>query len=139
MRRSADGNGKAEEEGGTDVGLRFGPYSAAVLFDQLFTNGEADPGSLIFSLVMQPLEDAEDFLGVMLFETKTVILYREDPFGTCEARSYVDPRGSFASVFERIIDKILEYSDELRVGFDGGQRVANNYCFRFGNLRVQID
>ena len=56
------------------VGLGVGPDAAAVAVDDPLHDGEADAGALIVLGPVQPLEDAEQLVGVAHVEADAVVL-----------------------------------------------------------------
>ena len=48
----------------------------AVIFSNFLADGQADPGSFVQVMSMQPLKDPEDLFGILLFESYAVISNR---------------------------------------------------------------
>src|SRR2546430_15361336 len=60
-----------------DAGL--GPDTAAMAFDGLLADGQADPGAGILRGRVRALEDAEDALGVGGVHANAVVAHGEEP------------------------------------------------------------
>ena len=66
--------------------LALGADGSAVAFNDLSTNGQADPGALVAGSPVQPLEDREDLLGVFLVKADPGVSYRDKPPRTDQNR-----------------------------------------------------
>src|SRR5438093_9370425 len=70
--RLASPEGEAERR--PFVRLRLGPDAAAVPVDDPLHDGQADAGALVVLGVVQPLEHAEELVGVAHVEADAVVL-----------------------------------------------------------------
>src|SRR5205085_4707836 len=66
-------------------GLRFHPYPAALSFDDLLADRQADSAAGIFSPGMQALEDRKDHVRMLGINADAVVGHREHPFLACLA------------------------------------------------------
>src|SRR5581483_11407983 len=89
--------------------LGFEPYSSSMFFDDLFRNGQPDPRSFEFRLVMQLSENDKYLLRILLLDAYAVVFHREQPsripFGGCYSYKRLP---SFFSEFNGIADQVLE-------------------------------
>jgi hypothetical protein len=71
---------EAEVEDRTFAGFGFQPDAATVAFYDLLDKGEADSGAVFLPVgrILQPLEDAENFMMVFGIDTDTVVLDVKD-------------------------------------------------------------
>src|SRR6476619_3712192 len=61
---------------GAFVFLAMGGDNPAMLFNNLFGNGQTNAGSFVLLLGMQPLENREYYLSVLTIEADSIVLYR---------------------------------------------------------------
>src|SRR5438093_1586472 len=64
---------EGEVEGGALIGLGVGPDASAVALDDALHDGQADSGPLVLLGPVQPLEDAEQLVGVAHVEADPVV------------------------------------------------------------------
>ena len=72
--------GQCEVEGRALVGLGLRPGPPAVARDDAADVGQANPGAFKFVLAMQPLENAEQFVGVFHVKPGAVVADKDDRF-----------------------------------------------------------
>src|SRR5581483_4786870 len=72
--------GKGEVEDTALAGPRLDPDAAAVTFDHLPADGQADARARVFRAGVQALEDEEDPLGVLRRDADAVVADGEHPF-----------------------------------------------------------
>src|SRR5216117_2490007 len=70
---------KREEEDGAPADLRFGPDAPAVPVHDALHGREPDAGSGIFGCGMQPLERAEELVGIRHVEARSVVADEKGP------------------------------------------------------------
>src|SRR6185295_5900619 len=105
----------------------FRPDASAVTVDDALNVGQADAGAFKIAGAMQPLEDAEKFVGVLHVEAGSVVPDKEDPVlvGGLLGRASDLDAGLFplAGVFDGVADEIGEdLAQEVAVGLDDRKR-----------------
>lgn len=63
-----------EPEGGADIDLTLGQHLAAMLLDKALDDRQADAGAGKFVHAMQPLEQGEQLILVVLLEAGAIVL-----------------------------------------------------------------
>src|SRR5687767_15743331 len=92
-----------EVKRGASVDGRVGPDAPAVAVDDALYDGQAHAGALIVLGAVQPLEDAEEFIGVLHVKTGAVVFHEIDALPVILPAADLDVRhGPLAAVFERV-------------------------------------
>ena len=79
------------------VHLSFGPHAAAVPLDNSLDYGQANAGAVVFISTVQPLEDAEDLMSLMLIKANTIVLDVIDGFASLSLATNLNDCGLFRS------------------------------------------
>lgn len=112
-------HGQGKIEGRPFSKLRLDPDVSPVMFDNLLTDGQAQPGTRIGCSGMQALKNNENLFGILWVDADTVVAYCEAP--SIVALFYRDVQAwrCGAVKLERIADEILQQlPDECRVTDD---------------------
>ncbi len=88
--------------------LRLRPDAPAVALDDALHDRQADAGAFIFLRAVQPLEDAEELVGVAHVETGAVVAdeINVDAVWASSSRSRSRRRLALAGVFQRIGEQV---------------------------------
>src|SRR5438477_565822 len=68
------------------VYFSLGPDAPAVAVDDALHDGQADARAFVILGAVQPLEDAEEFVGILHIETHAVVFDKVDLFLDCGLR-----------------------------------------------------
>ena len=100
----------------------FSPHAPPIPFHNALAYGEAEPGAGVF-IGMQPLEQTEDALRMLLLEADPVIPHGDNPLPRIPLSGDINLREPFAAaVFQGVRQEILEHVSELlRVATNGRQ------------------
>src|SRR5262245_38986872 len=119
-----DGAGQRELEGGPRIRLRLRPDAAAVAHDDAVRDGQAHARALELARTVQPLEHAEQLVGVLHVEARAVVRDRKDHFPAFDAAADADARlRPLRAVLEGIADQVRPY-----VADDGWIRCGRWQC-----------
>src|ERR1700741_4364421 len=86
-----------EAEPGAGTGLGVQADLAAVVLDDLPDHGQADPRAGVGRLIVQPLTDHEDPVGVLGLDPDAVVAEREQPVLAVPLSRNRDPRWRLAA------------------------------------------
>jgi hypothetical protein len=87
---------------------------------------------------VEPLINAKNAVGVLHFETDSVIFHREQPVPADPLDTDTNLRRFFTPVFNGIFDEVLKHARQLIVGDDGRQFVNCHAGISFVDLRPQL-
>ena len=107
------------------IGCRGRPHAAPVAGYDAFDDRKSDPGALVVLCAVQPLEDAEQLVGILHVETNAVV-----PHKICFRRpidalaAHVDGRMlAAAREFQRVAQEIhVDLLEQHRIGVARRQR-----------------
>src|SRR2546423_860188 len=115
-----DGEGPAHRRPLGDVGVD--PDAAAMEFDDLLAQRQADARPGIELLGVEPLEDDEHPLGIGLLDADTVVRHPERPLTVVLGGGDLDAGRGVTAELEGVGDHVLEEGgQERRVALDGRQ------------------
>src|ERR1051326_7475909 len=103
---------QGEPEPGPGRVRRVEPDPAAVILDDLPYHGQAYTRARIGRLVVQPLEDHEDPLGVLGLDPDPVVAEGEQPEIAVPAGRDGDPGRLGGAELQRVADQVLEHGGE---------------------------
>jgi hypothetical protein len=84
-----------------------------VVLDDLLRDGEADPGTGIGALDVQPLEDHEHLVGELRLDADAVVPALDLPLVAAPLRGQVHPRGHVRTPeLDRIADQVADERGE---------------------------
>src|SRR6185437_3924329 len=106
---------QGKEKGGTLPGLGLDRDVAAVPFDDLLADGQADAGAGKLFPLVQPLEHAKNLFKVLRINSQSVVFHRKHPFIFSAAGDGDMHLGNAAGalVLDGISDQVLEQLNEL--------------------------
>src|SRR6266852_908482 len=127
---SVSGTGLEREiEGGAFAGPRVGPDPAAVAVDHPLDDGKAHAGSLVLFGAVEPLEPAEELVGVAHVEAGAVVFHVVD---VCGAHLRLFPAADLddggvlvAREFDRVSEQIREHLLQQRRVRHGGSELPD--------------
>jgi len=138
-RRGRFPGGDREFEGGAAPGFRFHPDPPTLALDDLSAKRQTNARARDFAS-MQTFKHAEHPVGVLRFDTDSVVPHREQPPFPVSVGRDMDSRCFPASELDRIGNQVLEklYQHNL-LGHHGGQRIGSydGAALRDGSLEVQ--
>lgn len=110
-------------KGGTLPGLAGGVDITLMILGYFPAHGQTNAGTAVFCFAMEALEDAEDLICILLFETDAIVLDPDVDLLAADTGGDGDQRNSVGTgIFERIGDKVAEKLCHLqRECIDGGQ------------------
>src|SRR5258706_10117919 len=106
------------------VQFGLGPNTATVALDHSLHDCQANSGTLKFIEAMEPLKDAEKFVGVAHIETGAVVLDEISRFAVLRPTANLDARVlAFAGKFQRVGNQVgPDLLEQRRIGLAARQR-----------------
>src|SRR3954469_2622249 len=132
--------GKIDQEGGAAPGLAPGRDLPAVALDDLAADRESHAGALVSPTFVQPLEELEDPIHVLLIESDSVVGDREvhETVGRRRFEPHHRRLLRFAKL-ERVADQVLQELSHLqRVGLDGRQHPDLDPATHVRDARLEV-
>jgi len=119
--------------------LGLHPDPPAVTLDNLSTNGQTDPRTLILVAPMQAIEGGENLLVIFRFDPDPVVAHAEEPLTLLTLADQVylrlaAPFGELEGVAEEIL---IHLGEQGRVAQHVRQRIAGDFGPALLNLNVQ--
>jgi hypothetical protein len=97
-----------ETESRPGARFRFNPDTATVPLDDLFADGEANPGPGILRTVMQTLKYNENPFDMLRFNADTIVRYSKQPISFLSFDADVDFNRLFAAKLNGVANEILK-------------------------------
>src|SRR5216684_3443540 len=120
--------GQGKLEAATGPGLRLHPDPAAIAFNDLFADGQANAVSRVFRAGVQALEDNEDVFRELWRNSNSVIAHGELPSLSGSFSLHGNHWRLLPAELDGIPDQILEDLRQLRaVGPHHGKRIMGDH------------